>query len=135
MVSLVSLLRHYVVQDAVCNFDNNMIKESKYCNELIKKPFNKELVITKKVNEDLESSTKCWICNNDYVDNDVKAKDHCHIIGKYKGSAHKDRNIFLSIWVFFDDHSRVTRLQGKGKGMHLTPHYYFHPIHRHLDII
>ena len=112
MVSLVSLLRHYVVQDAVCNFDNNMIKESKYCNELIKKPFNKELVITKKVNED---STKCCICNNDYVDTDVKAKDHCHIIGKYKGSVHKDRNIFLSIWVFFGDHSRVTRLQGRGR--------------------
>ena len=33
------------------------------------------------VSED-NRSTKCWICNNDYVDNDVKVRDHCHITGK-----------------------------------------------------
>ena len=44
--------------------------------------------------------------------------------------------IFLfvfSIWVFFHNHSRITRLQEKG-GISLTPHYHFHPLHRHLDI-
>ena len=49
-----------------------MIEESKYCNDVIKKYFTKELVMTKKDNEDFESSTKCWICDNDYIDNDVK---------------------------------------------------------------
>ena len=29
---------------------------------------------TKKDNEDLENSTKCWICDNDYIDGDVKVK-------------------------------------------------------------
>ena len=28
-----------------------------------------------------------WQC---YVDNDVKARDHCHITGKYRGPAHRD---------------------------------------------
>ena len=41
---------------------------------------------------------------------------------------------FFSIWVFFHDHSRITGLQGKGEGISLTPHYHFHPLHRHLDI-
>ena len=41
---------------------------------------------------------------------------------------------FFSIWVFFHDHSRITGLQGKGEGISLTPHYQFHPLHRHLDI-
>ena len=41
---------------------------------------------------------------------------------------------FFSIWVFFHEHSRSTGLQGKGEGTSLTPHYYFHPLHRHLDI-
>ena len=36
--------------------------------------------MTNKDNEDFENSTKCWICDNDYVDNNVKARDHCHII-------------------------------------------------------
>ena len=36
-----------------------MIEESKYCNDVIKKPFNKELVMNKEYNEDFENSTKC----------------------------------------------------------------------------
>ena len=48
-----------------------MIKESKYCCEVIKKHFNKALAMTKEGNEDFKDSTKCWICDNDYVDNDV----------------------------------------------------------------
>ena len=33
-----------------------MIEESKYCSDVMKKHFNKELVITKKDNEDFENS-------------------------------------------------------------------------------
>ena len=51
--------------------------ESKYCSEVMKKHFSKELVMTKEDNEDFQISTKCWICGNDYVDNDVKVRDHC----------------------------------------------------------
>ena len=47
----------------------------------------------------------------------------------------KNRVIILfSILVFFHEHSRITGLQGKGEGISLTPHYHFHPLHRHLDI-
>ena len=49
--------------------------------------------MTKKDNEDVENSTKCWIWDRVYVVDDVIiVKDHCHIIGKYRGSAHRDRN-------------------------------------------
>ena len=41
---------------------------------------------------------------------------------------------FRSVWVFFHEHSRITGLQGKGEGISLSPHYHFHPLHRHLDI-
>ena len=36
-----------------------------------KKHVNKELVMTKNDNEDFKSSIKCWICDNDYFDDDV----------------------------------------------------------------
>ena len=49
--------------------------------------------MTKKNVEDLESSTKYWIC----VDGDVKVRDHCHITGKYRGPAHRDCNITIKI--------------------------------------
>ena len=46
-----------------------MIEEIKYCSDVMKKRFN----------EDFENLTKCWICDNDHIDNDVKVKGHCHI--------------------------------------------------------
>ena len=45
--------------------------------------------MTKEDDDDFEKSAKCWICDNVYVD-DVKVRDHCHITGKYRGSAHRD---------------------------------------------
>ena len=42
--------------------------------------------------------------------------------------------IFFSVWGFFYNHSQITGLQDKGEGISLTPHYHFHPLHRHLDI-
>ena len=53
-----------------------MINANKYCSEMMKKHFNKDIVMNKEDNEDFINSTKCWICDNDYVDNDV-------ITGKY----------------------------------------------------
>ena len=50
--------------------------------------------MTKEDNEDFKNSTKCWTCDNDYID-DVKVRDHCHIIRKYWGSAHRYCNISL----------------------------------------
>ena len=82
--------KSYFGKDAVYNFINSMIGESKYCSDVMKKHFNKELVMNKGDDEDFENSTKRWICDNYYVDGDVKVRDHCHITGKYRGSAHRD---------------------------------------------
>ena len=60
-----------------------MIEENKYFGEVLKEQFNKELVMTRKDNEDFKNSPKCWICDNTYVDGDVKVRDHCHITRKY----------------------------------------------------
>ena len=60
------------------------------------KHFNKDAVMAKEDNENFKNSTKCWICDNDYIDNDVKVRDHCHITRKYRGSAHRDCNTTLN---------------------------------------
>ena len=46
---------------------------------MMKKHFNKEFVMTKVDNQNVKKSTKCWICDNDYVDNDVKVRDRRQI--------------------------------------------------------
>ena len=74
-----------------------MIEESKCCSDVVKKHFNKELVITKKDNEDFENSIECWICDKDYIEDDVKVRDHSHITRKYRGLAHRDCNINVKL--------------------------------------
>ena len=46
----------------------------------------------KKDNKDFTNSTKCWICDNFYVEGDVEVRDHFHITGKCRGPAHRERN-------------------------------------------
>ena len=72
-----------------------MVEENKYCTDVTKKHFNKELVMIKEDNEDFQNSTKQWICGNDYIDRYVKVRNYCHIFGKYRGSAHIDCNIIV----------------------------------------
>ena len=53
--------------------------------------------MTKEDNEGFENSTKSWNCDNNYIDGDVKVRDHCHITGKHRGSAHRDCNINVKL--------------------------------------
>ena len=69
----------YLKNNTVYNFVNSAIQESKYCNKVMKKHFNKELMMTKEDNEDFNNCTKFWICHNDYIDTDVEVTYHCHI--------------------------------------------------------
>ena len=101
--------KSYLGKDAVYNFISSIIEESEYCSDvkiiyfliiliLLNninniKSFNKELVMSKTNNEDFENSTKCWVCDNHYIDNDVKLRDHYHTTGKYRVSAHRVCNI------------------------------------------
>ena len=66
----------------VRSFINNMVGESKYCSRVIIKHFNKELFMVKKENKDYESSVKCWICDNSFVENNVKLRNHCNVTGQ-----------------------------------------------------
>ena len=53
--------KSYFREDAVYNFTESMIKESKCFSEMMKKQFNKELEMTKK--QDFNNSFKCLLCD------------------------------------------------------------------------
>ena len=63
----------------------------------MKKHFNKNLVMTAEENEEFERSNVCWVCGKLIDSNNNKVRDHCHITGKYRGSAHWSCNIDLKI--------------------------------------
>ena len=44
-----------------------------------------------------QSSNKCWICDKSFDTRDNKVRDHCHVTGKYRGSAHLICNINLKL--------------------------------------
>ena len=45
----------------------------------------------------LRTMDGCHICGEKYTDKDVRVRDHCHITGKFRGSAHQDCNLKLRI--------------------------------------
>ena len=49
--------------------------------------------MTKEDKIKLKKTDSCHICNKKYTDKDMKVRDHCHITGKFRGSAHQDSNL------------------------------------------
>ena len=40
--------------------------------------------------ENYQNLQNCWICDQKIINDKDKARDHCHITGKYSGTAHKE---------------------------------------------
>ena len=83
----------YRGEKAVYKFMEAMLEEVKYCKKVMKKEFNKPLKMTKDDEEKFQKADKCHICEKEYNKTDVRARDHCHITGQYRGSAHQDCNL------------------------------------------
>ena len=86
----------YRGKDAVNNFIKSILNEDNYCKKVTRKNFNKNLIMSAEEIEGFEMSNICWICGK-LIDGDDKVRDHCHITGKYRGSAHYSCNINLKI--------------------------------------
>ena len=87
----------YRGENAVYKFMENMLEEVNWCKSKMKKHFNKPLKMTKENETDFQKATKCHICDKPYKDKDIRVRDHCHITGKFRGSAHQDCNLKLQI--------------------------------------
>ena len=89
--------RIYRGENAVYKFMEKMLEELKYCKTVIKKHFNKPLVMTEVDERNFKTMDWCHICCEKYTDKDVRVRDHCHITGKFRGSAHQECNLKLRI--------------------------------------
>ena len=90
-------MKIYRGEKAVYTFLEYMLDEVKYCKRIIKKEFNKPLKMTKENEEEFQKAEECHICNKKYSDKDIRVRDHCHITGKYRGSAHQECNLQLKL--------------------------------------
>ena len=89
----------YRGKNAVYKFIQCIFREYDYCRRVMKKQFNKNLVMTAEQNEEFERSDICWICGKLIDISDQNARDHCHIKSgnNYKGASHWSCNINLKI--------------------------------------
>ena len=87
----------YRGEKAVYKFMENMLEEVKYCKKAMKKHFDKPLRMTEVDGKEFKKATTCHICDKKYTEKDIRVRDHCHITGKYRGSAHQECNLKLRI--------------------------------------
>ena len=87
----------YRGENAVHKFMEGMLEEVTYCKKVVKTRFSKPLKMTKEDEESFQRDKECHICKKPFGKDDVKVRDHCHVTGKYRGSAHQDCNLNFSL--------------------------------------
>ena len=74
-------------------FMEDMLAEVKYCREVDITHFTKPIEMTDEDEKSFKRAKECHICKIPYITGDVRVRDHCHVTGKYRGSAHEDCNL------------------------------------------
>ena len=80
-------------KNAAYEFIKVILEEYKYCKKIMKKHFNKNLIMTEEEEHLSQESNNCWICKKLIDNDDERVRDHCHVPGKVRGAAHWDFNI------------------------------------------
>ena len=86
----------YRGKNAAYKFIEVIFEEYEHCKKVMKKHFNKNLIMTEE-EENFQSSNTCWICEKLIEDDDEKIRDHCHITRKFRGAVHWSCNINLQL--------------------------------------
>ena len=73
--------QRYHGTNAVYKFMEGMLEEVEYCKGIVKKRFNKPLVMTENDELSFKLMDKCNICDGKYTDKSMCVRDHCHITG------------------------------------------------------
>ena len=76
-------------ENAAYEFIKAILKEYKYCKKVMKKHFNKNLIMSEEEEKQFQSSNISWICEKLIDDDNEKVRDHCHVTGKFRGAAHQ----------------------------------------------
>ena len=100
---------------AIHKFMKDMLAEVEYCKNVVETHFTKPLKMTDEDEESFQRAKECHICKRPYTTSDdkvrdvkvrdvkkvkvrnVKVRDHCHVTGKYRGSAHLVCNLNFNL--------------------------------------
>ena len=88
----------YRGENVIEKFIQHLFEEVKDCQKVIGERAKRRLVMTVSDEKDFQNAKKCWICQRQYKPDEgenTPVRDHCHMTGKYRGSAHKTCNLRL----------------------------------------
>ena len=87
-------VKTYRGKNAVNKFILRMLEEVEYCNKTSRDHFDQDTVMTAADREDFKTTDKCHIFELEYTEKDIRsrARGHCRVIGRYRGSAYQDCN-------------------------------------------
>ena len=89
----------YIGKSAVDKFIKGILDKYDYWKKVMKKHFFKKIVISAEDEEKFQllSNNKSWICDKLVFVGGDKVRDHCHVTGKYRGSAHWSCNVNVKL--------------------------------------
>ena len=87
----------YRGKDCINKFITEILREYEYCKDIVKRHFNKNLIMSMEEEETFQKACNCWICGKLFDLVDEKVRDHCHITGKFRGAAHFSCNANFKI--------------------------------------
>ena len=96
-VLIIKSVALYKGKNAAYKFVEAILEEYDYCKKVIKEHFHKNLIISAEEEERCQLTNSCWICDKLFDVGDNKVRDHCHITGKYRGTAHWSCNVNLKL--------------------------------------
>ena len=84
-------------ENVAYKFIKAIFKDYDYCKKVIKKHFNKNLILSKEEEEQFQSSSTCWICEKLIDADNEKVRDYCHITGNARNAAHWSCSLNLQL--------------------------------------
>ena len=78
-------------------FIKAILEKYNCCKKVLKKNFNKNLIISEEEEHLFQQSNNCWISEKLIDNDDEKVRDHCHITRKFRAAAHWSCNINLQL--------------------------------------
>ena len=90
----------YRGENVIEKFIQHLFREVKDWQKIITERAKRKLVMSASDEKDFRNAKKCWICQKGYKGDEgenIPVRDHCHMTGKFRGSAHKKCNFRLQI--------------------------------------
>ena len=96
-INIVNQLKRIGVKMLFTNSWKGCLKRLNTAKVLLRKGSNKPLKMTENDEMCFKLMDKCHICDKAYTDKDLRVRDHFHITGKFRGSAHQECNLRLRV--------------------------------------